>query len=151
METKHRGAGRGKLDSERDAVEMPTNRPDRGQVFRVRREIRIQNPRPGDKQLHRTMPQNVAWLCAKPHRDIEWRNAIDIFPLDPQGFLARCDHGRARTQVYDRFHQLGRRVDEMLAIVEHQQELLFADGPRDGFGMSLITTQPQAESACHRG
>jgi hypothetical protein len=50
-----------------------------------------------------------------------------------------------------RFHQLGRRIDDVLAIVEDQEEPLSSDGPSDGLGGNLVTAELEAEDARDRG
>ena len=52
----------GKFDGQRDAIEMPTDRRDRGEAVTVGGEVPIQLSHPGDEQLHRATPQDIRWL-----------------------------------------------------------------------------------------
>ena len=60
---------------------------------------------------------------------LQRRDAIDAFAFYPQRLSACRQHGRARTNAHHRFHQFGRRIDDVLAIVEDQEELSFLQWP----------------------
>jgi len=55
LNAENRGASRRELDSERYAVEAPTDRGNRCEVFSVRREACVQRFCPGDEQLYRAV------------------------------------------------------------------------------------------------
>ena len=61
FEPKRGSASCGKFDGQRDAVEMPTDRRDRGKAVTVGGEVRIQLSHPGNEQLHRATPQDIRW------------------------------------------------------------------------------------------
>ena len=79
------------------------------------------------------------------------RDTIDAFAFDPQRLSAGRQHGRARTNAHHRFHQLGRRIDDVLAIVEDQEEPLSSDGPSDGLGGNLDAAELEAKDARDHG
>ena len=59
-------------------------------------------------------------------------------------------NGSVRTQAEDRFHKPGRRVDDVLTIVENKEDRLVPDGASDGLGGDFIAAQIQAEDAHQR-
>jgi len=130
---------------------MPTDRRDRGEAVTVGGEVPIQLSHPGDEQLHRATPQHIRWLLPMLRWHLQRRDAIDAFAFDPQRLSAGRQHGRARTNAHHRFHQLGRRIDDVLAIVEDQEEPLSSDGPSDGLGGNLVAAELEAEDARDRG
>ena len=147
-----RGGARGrKLDGERDAVETPADGGDRRKILSLRQEACIQRRRPSDEKLHGAASQESVRRLLLPRRHVERRHAVDMFTLDPQHLAARRQNRRVGTESRDRFRQFGRRVDDVLAIVENQEEFLPADGPGHGFGRNLAPAQLQAKDAGNRG
>ena len=59
------GAGRGELDGERNAVEMPADLGDRRKILWLWREARVQCLCPGDEQLDGAVAEDdVGCLCS---------------------------------------------------------------------------------------
>ncbi len=131
MNAENRGASRRKLDSERHAVEVPADRRNRREVFSVRREARVQRFGPGDKQLHCTVLHDVVRRRLPEGRHLQRRNAIDGLAVDPQDFAAGCHNRGARARAREGLGQVGRRVDDVLAIIEHQHEMSSTSGASD--------------------
>src|ERR1700716_1074429 len=55
------------------------------------------------------------------------RQATDLFAFDPQRFTARCQNVDLRSFIENTLGQRGRRLDDMLAVVEHQEHPLIAN------------------------
>ena len=128
---KGRGARRRKLDCQRDAVEATTDSGDRGRNARVRGEMWRGRAGPLDEQPHRAILQRVLAIRATFCRHSERRYWVDPLALYPEWLAAGGDHARGRVGAQQRLGHLRRGVDHMLAIVEHQQELLRAERGRD--------------------
>ena len=62
-------------------------------------------------------------------RRLERRHPKDDLALDAQHLPARRQHSRVRALAHERLHRGGRDVDHVLAVVEHQQDLLVAECP----------------------
>src|SRR5262249_54917198 len=127
LQTQRCDASRRKLDRQRNAVELPGNRRDQLKIFSVWREVTIQGPCPVDQQLHGAASENVLTLLSTLAGDVERRNAIDILAVNTKHLAARRENGRVCTEPHDRLGQLRRRLDEMLAIIQNQQEFSCPD------------------------
>ena len=125
---------RRQLDRQRDAVEMPANRRDRRGNAPVRRELRLRRARPRNEQPHGAVSQRVLRVLAALRRDGKRRHPVKPLALCSQRLAARRHHPRCRVGAKQCLGHARRGVDEMLAIVEHQQELLRGERVRDAFG-----------------
>ena len=114
-------------------------------------EVRLQRLRSGDEKLHRAVPQDVVRVHRFRGRHFERRNAIDVLAVDPQNFAARRQYRGARAPAHEHLRQVRHRIDDVLAVIEHQQKMLSADGSRDGLGGNRFAAELQAEHAGHRG
>src|SRR5216683_1927198 len=81
LEPKRGDASCRKIDGQRDAVEAPTDCSNCWKVLSVRREIRMQRPRPGDEELHRAVSKYIAGFLMLG-RNIQWGNAVNVLALD---------------------------------------------------------------------
>ena len=129
---KRRGARRRKLDRQRDAVEATTNSGDRGRRARVRRKVRRGGARPLDEQPDGAIAKRVLAIRAAFRGDSERRYPVNPLALRPERLAAGGDHPHCRVGAQQRLGHSRRRVDHMLAIVEHKHELLRAERVRDG-------------------
>ena len=116
------GPGRGQLDGERDAVE-PAAQLDHGRRRRrVERELGPRRPRPGDEELDR-----VAVGIGRQRRDRH-----HPFGRDAEAFTARGDHPHVGRAGRDRVHDRRDARDQVLAVVDHQQQVAAAATARTG-------------------
>ena len=83
--------------------------------------------------------------------DVERRNAVDGLALDPHDFAAGRQNRGARTQAHHGLDQGRHRVDQVLAIVEHEQEMPVADGARERLRRDLLAAELQSQRAGHCG
>jgi hypothetical protein len=119
-ESQRGGACRGKLDRQRDPIQMPTDIGDRRQVFCLRREIGIERAGPHHEQLNRAMIERFALAVIASRRHVQGRDAIDLLPVDPQDFAAGDEQRCGRAEADDGLDLVCRGVDDVLAIVQHQ-------------------------------
>ena len=145
------GAGGRKFYRERYAIKMTANRGNRRQIVSVGREIGVQCPRPGDEERDGAVPENIAGVFRVLWRHLERRYPVDVLAPDPKNLAARRQHSRVRTKTHDRLGECGRRVDNVLAIVEDEQELLRSDGPSDGFVGNRVLAKLEPQNSRHRG
>ena len=146
---KHLDTSRGKLDRQRNAVELPGDRSDQRKIFSVRREVVVQGLCPGDQQLRGAACEDVLALLSALRGDVERRNAIDILAVDTKHLAARRQNYRMWTGTYERLCQPRRPFNEMLAIIQHEQEFSCSDFARNGFDRNLAALL-QAENSRHR-
>ena len=116
---------RGEFDGQRNAVQPPADLGDRRSSGRIEREVRLHEPRAVDEQLHGLERFEPVGLISGRTRK----------RADPHCLFAR--HARGLTTGRQHFEPLGAteqshdqrcaRTHDMLAIVEHEQHLLFCD------------------------
>src|SRR6266851_9301156 len=116
---KGRGACRRELDCQRDAVEATTNPGDRGRGARVRREMWRGRACSLDEQPDGAVLQGILAIWATFCGDRERRYRVNPLALCPKRLAAGGDHPRCRVGAQQRLGHPRRRVDHMLAIVEH--------------------------------
>jgi hypothetical protein len=109
----HLDPRRGKLDRERQAVEVNADLRARGQLRAVRQEVREHGARPLAEQAQRGVGSE------RPERKL-------LLAADAQP-SATCDHSLdARARGDDRTEK-GRGVDDLLEVVDDQQQLSIGD------------------------
>jgi hypothetical protein len=140
----HGGAGRREFNGERDSIEALTNSRYVGQIRFIRHERRVHGSRPRDEKLHGASAQDFFGRVAV-FRDIEWRDPIDEFAIDPQDFPARGKDGCVRTLTDYRFGEYRSSVDDVLTIVEHEKELLPSDDAGNDLGRDIDASGTQAD------
>ena len=96
------------------------------------------------------MPQYVVWRSLSESGHIERRNAIHRLTIDPQDFAAGHENRGVWTHAYEALGQVGRRIDDVLAIVEYQQKMSRANIASDGL-RGHLAAELQPERAGHRG
>ena len=78
-------------------------------------------------------------------RHFERRNTVDILSANLQNFAACRQDRNVRTLPNEHFGQVRHRIDDVLAVVEHEQKLATADGTRKGAGGNPLSADLQAE------
>src|ERR1700722_17655307 len=117
---------RGKLNRQRDAVEATTNSGHRGRYTCVRRKVWRGGAGPLGEQPDGAVAQRVLAIRATFPGESERRYQVNPLALCPEWLAAGGDHARCRVGAQQRFSHARRCVDHMLAVVEHQHELLRA-------------------------
>jgi hypothetical protein len=82
---------------------------------------------------------------------LERRNAVDGLALDPHDFATGRQDRHARAQAHQGIDQGCHRLDQVLAIVEHEQEVPVADAGRERLGGDPLAAKLQSQRAGHRG
>ena len=124
----HRDPGRGQAPtptgSHRGAG--PLRRPRRVGVGH--REVRLHRHRPFDQQPRRVAAQHRVPVTGtwQPER---W-HGHDAFTGNAQTLSARREHHQPRTPLLERAYQLDHRAQQVLAVVEHQQQLFRSQSNR---------------------
>jgi len=103
-------------------------------------------PRSLDEQLNRAVLPGVLGLGGgHPER----RHRVDLLALHSQRLATGSNHPRSRVRTQQRFSHFCYGVDHMLAIVEHEHELLRAESVRNTFGRYRTSGEIEAEGCCH--
>ena len=123
---------RGKLDGERDAVEMLTDRPDRAEILVTRVERTVRRSGAVDEQLARLAV------------GFERRNDPDLLTGNPEWLAARGEHSGRRASRGHRSHHRGGRVEDVFAVVDDQQESTPAEQ------VEMCVLQRQSRLRLHR-
>jgi hypothetical protein len=121
----HAGAGGGQLDRERDAVEAAADLRDGGHVLVGRSEATARVPRPVHEELHgvaRKERGRVRIVVV----DVERSHHEEAFTAHAESFATGREHAHRRAGSEDRVDEPRRRHDQVLAVVEHEQELAVA-------------------------
>ena len=99
----------------------------------VRRKMRLGRACPLDEQPDGAVAKQVVADRAAFCRHSEGRHRVDPFALRPERLAAGGDHPRCRVGAQQQLGHPRRCVDHMLAIVEHQHQLLGAERVGDGW------------------
>jgi len=118
------GARGGKLDCQRDAIKATTNSSDRGHDWWVRRKMWRGRACSLDEQSNSAVAKRVLAICAIFCWYSERRYRVNPFPFCAERLAASGDHSRCRICAQQRLSHPRRYVDHVLAIVEHEHELL---------------------------
>ena len=116
----------GELDRQRYAVEAPAEIDDVADVRRVDGEPGVDQAGPLDEQPNRVVPHRSRRIGGA-RRHPQRRNHVDRLAPDPQRLAAGGQHLHLRTTSEDSPHQHRDRVEQVLAVVEHQQRPPGAD------------------------
>ncbi|OLT06129.1 hypothetical protein BJF90_18340 [Pseudonocardia sp. CNS-004] len=122
----HPQLGGGQLDRERQPVQATADLDDGRGVRPVEREAGGCGGGPVEQQVHRRHPGDGVRVGRRGWRDREGSERAQVLPGDAEGLAARRQHGHARAAAADRLDRLGRGLDEVFAVVEHQQQPLGA-------------------------
>jgi hypothetical protein len=107
--------------------------------------------RPLDEQPNRAVPQRVLAIRDIFCRHSERRHRVNPLALRSQWLATGSNHPRSRVRTQQRFSHFCYGVDHMLAIVEHEHELLRAERIRNTFGRYRTAGEIDAEGCCHGG
>ena len=142
---KRRGTGRRKLDRQRDPVEATTNSGDRGRRACVGRNVCLGGAGPLVEQPDGAIAKRVLTGRATFRGNSERRYQVNPLAPDPEWFAACGDHPHCRIYAQQRLGHSCRRIDHMLAIVEHKHELLRTERIRDGLRRYLTRSEFEPE------
>ena len=113
---------RRQLDRQRDPIQPPDHRRDRRRVLPGHLEAGLGRGRALGEQPHRLgcRDRRQAGICLRhPQR----RHRKQAFPLDPQALTAGCQDHQLLTRSRQRPGQRRRALEQVLAVVQHQQQL----------------------------
>ena len=123
----HHGAhtGCGQFNRQRHAIELATNLGDGGSIGFGKGKGRVDCPSAIDKEANRfTLGQIRERQGGIEIGQLQGRHAQNALTHHPQGFPAGHQDLELWTGAQQRLHQLGACLNQMLAIVQDQQQLL---------------------------
>ena len=91
------------------------------------------------------------WRASLVRRHLECLYAIDLLAVDAQRFPTGREHARCRVSADDCLRESRRRVDHMLAIVEHQQQGAARGGSRDPPRRDVADAEIEPDRGGRRG
>ena len=147
----HRHARGRKLERERDTVETASDLAHRRNVRAVEREAGFDRAGTLFEESDRTI--RASFVDARElecRRDIERRNAVDAFAPHGERFATGGEYGNGRTVGEERRDTPRDFVDEVFAIIEHQQRALRAECEDDGGDVQTLRRLRDAEGRCDR-
>ena len=97
------------------------------------------------------MPEDVIHVLVVFCWDTEWRDTVDVLGGDAQRLATGREQRDTRAGAQQGLGHAGRRLDHVLTVVDHQQELPGADRARDTFVRHNARNGGDAERARHRG
>ena len=100
----------------------------------VQKEPPVQRLRPRHEQLDRGRVQHILVLLAALRGHLKREHPVDVLPRRAQRLAAGRQHSRVRIGAQQRRGHAGRRLDHVLAIVQHDQETLGGHGRRHPLG-----------------
>src|SRR5882757_616230 len=124
-------ARRRKLDGQRNAVKATANSANCRGYACVRRKIWRGRACPLDEQPNRAVPQQVFGIRTIFCRHCERLYRVYPLALSPEWLAAGSDYPDCRVGAQQRLSHPRCRIGHMLAIVEHEHELLRAERVRD--------------------
>ena len=145
FDPQHLDARCGELDRQRQAVKPPADLDDQGGVRIGQREVFDDRGYPLDEQLHGG--ENLRLGCRQSGRRLraaERSEAVPAFTRYPERLPAGRQDVDARRSAENRRRQVGRSVNDMLAIVEQQQHPLVSKAS-DQAGKRILGAHFQAE------
>jgi hypothetical protein len=123
-------SGGGQLDGQWDAIQPSTNRAGERGRSRVQGEGSVDRLSASHEQLDRGRLDRMLGMLGVLRRQRERGHAVDVLPRGPQRLLAGGQHPRARIGMQQRLGHPGCRLDHVLAVVQHEQQVLRFDRPR---------------------
>jgi hypothetical protein len=76
---------------------------------------------PRNEELYCSVSQHLVRIFGPLGRHIEAWHPIDVLPLGAQGLTAGCQHAHRRRAAHETLSRGGRGLDDVFAIVEHDQ------------------------------
>ena len=126
------------LDRQRHPIQAPTNLTHRRSVVGFDGEIGSSTAGPVDKQLDRLVGQR------------QRRHPPAHFTRDADRLTTRGQHGEPRRGTQQRDDQLGARVQQVFAVVQHHQHLAVANEPQQRVHRGAAGLIRQTERTGHR-
>ncbi len=105
--------------------------------------------RAGDEKPNRALLEDLVVISLRHvlPRKIERWQPVYAFTVNSQEFPARGEYGYRRAQAYHRLQETGGGVDDMFAIVDHEEHLSPADGARQCCGRNIAAPKLEAKHA----
>ena len=159
--TEHRHAGRRQLDGQGDAVQPAADREHVPGVLGAERESGLPEAGPLDEQahgpvaLHRFQGRHHLRALAGPAQDVilrrgQGRDAVGHLTGHPQGLLAGGQELQSGAGPQERIGQAGAGVQDVLAVVQHQQQAALRQGARQGLRHGLSGHLAHVQGGGHR-
>ena len=95
--------------------------------------MRIRRSRSCHEQLNRAVSQQLIHVVGTFSRHSERRHPIQVLSLHSQWLTTSCQYVYCRIGMQKRHGHACGRVDDMLAIIEHEHQLFPGEGIRDTF------------------
>ena len=123
----HPQLGNGELDRHRDAVEMLADVRDRGGIGIGQREAVDRGGGALDEQPDGAVIERLRGRDAfGAARKGQTRDPVGALSADTEGLAARGEEKKRRAPAHELLGEVGRRFDEVLAVVEDEKRLLLA-------------------------
>ncbi len=119
------GSDRGELDRQRKPIEPPAEVDDRGLI----RVGQLEGARCRHRTLYEQHHRFVVSQLTERHTSVTWRqlerrDLYHVLPRYLERLAAGCDHPDTRRSAKHLGHERGRRIEQVLAVVQDEQELL---------------------------
>ena len=127
-----------KLDRQRQAIQPPADVGDRRPIRRGQLECPRRCGRPLDEEHHRFVLPQPAAICGG---QLQRGYGEDVLPRHVKRLAAGGDHPQARRGTNHLIDELEDPLDQVLAVVQHQKQLLVREvRPQQGerFGRCLV-------------
>jgi hypothetical protein len=143
---RQRGKPRGReLDGQRDALQLATDRCDSSAVALGQVEAGDAGASTVEEELNRLELLQPAPVRLLVRRTGQRGDRVHDLAVDPQRFTARRENADPRAVPQDRVGQPGHHVDDVLAVVQHEQEharpQVLDSGDRAGLRRSPVQSQ----------
>jgi hypothetical protein len=151
LDAECRGARRRQLDRQRDAVEPPADRRDHRCTMPILRDMRPVRTRPNGEQLSCAVLQRIVLSLGILRRYGERWHRVGLLPLRSERLAAGGDDTQARAGAQ---HSLDHRRgggDNMLAGVQHQQQLPIGERLRYALRRNLTRAKLEPDRSGNRG
>src|SRR5262249_19192095 len=112
-------------DRERDTVEALADLRNGISVRRVNRELVSNRPGPVDEEANSVTAADLLGTSGV-FRNLQGADDLDPFTRDAESLPTRGENSHVRTITDDAIHQPRDRSEDVLAVVDHQEELLAA-------------------------
>jgi len=151
----HMEPGRRQLDSQRQPVQLPTDRHHRGRILRAQQETRLHRLCALHEQPHRVrLPQQIqVRFCRRPRHGVGYRehgHGPDRLLRDPQRELAGGQDPQPRAGLQQPGGQGGAGRHDMLAVVQDQQQAPGLQAPDQRIRRRLTRLLVQAQGVQRR-
>lgn len=146
----HPSSRRGQLQRQRQPVEPAADLADVGRVHGREAETGPTGQRALDEQEHGFTRGDSRQVRALGRRG-ERGHRPGVLAVQPEHLAARHEHLQARASPKQVCAEAGARLDQVLAVVQHQQQPLRTEAARQRLGEWLGRALDHAERRCHSG